>query len=61
VVSLHASESVPFGSFSDLLETADFSPLEPDVLEHKFYEPAIGIVLEVDENGRNELVSIADE
>jgi hypothetical protein len=40
--------------------THDFSPLEPDANEQKFYAPGIGLILEVDvaEGGtRLELVS----
>ena len=30
----------------DCLVTADFTPIEPDALEHKYYKPGIGFVLE---------------
>jgi hypothetical protein len=42
------------------VQTLDFSPLEPDAIEHKFYAPDVGLILEVDpETGeRLELVSI---
>jgi hypothetical protein len=29
------------------LITNDFSPLEPDVVEHKYYAPGVGLILEV--------------
>jgi hypothetical protein len=32
----------------DCVVTAEFTPLEPDVLEHKYYAPGMGLVLEVD-------------
>ena len=59
MVALGASETVPAGSFSNLLVTRDYTPLEPDVDENKFYAPGIGPVLEIDlESGeRLELVS----
>ena len=51
VVSRHeAVVDVPFGSWDegdDVVETRDFSPLEPDVEEFKYYVPNIGLVLEV--------------
>jgi hypothetical protein len=60
VLSLAASATVPFGSFSNCLETLDFSPLEPASSEQKFYVPGVGLVLEIDlETGeRNELTSV---
>ena len=48
VLSLTASASVPYGDFSNCLQTADTVPLEPDALEHKFYAPGVGLVLEID-------------
>ena len=59
VLSLDETVSVPLGTFSACLQTEDFTPLEPGHVEHKYYAPGIGLVLEVDvENGeRLELVS----
>jgi hypothetical protein len=60
VVALDQKVSVPAGDFEGCLETEDFTPLEPDALEHKFYAPGVGTVLEVNvESGkRTELVSV---
>ena len=33
---------------NDCLQTLDFTPIEPDAVEHKFYAPGIGPILEVD-------------
>jgi hypothetical protein len=49
VVSLNESVTVPAGSFTGCLKTADTSTLEPGGLEHKFYAPNVGNVLTVDE------------
>lgn len=49
------------GTYTDCIETMDFNPLEPGEIEHKFYCPGVGMVLEVQpKNGRvrNELVSV---
>jgi hypothetical protein len=62
VASLNASAVVPYGSFAGLLETEDFTPIEPDVVEQKFYASGVGTVLEIDAEGvRTELVSIVTE
>ena len=48
VLDVAASVSVPGGSCSGTcLVTRDFTPLEPDHIEHKSYAPGIGMVLEV--------------
>jgi hypothetical protein len=40
--------------------TADTLPFEPDVVEHKYYAPGIGVILEIDiDSGeRVELISV---
>jgi hypothetical protein len=59
VLSLNARATVPFGSFDRLLKTKDTTPLEPSVLEHKFYARGIGPILTIDVAGggaREELI-----
>jgi hypothetical protein len=46
VVSLNETVTVPFGTFHHCLKTADYTALEPGVIEYKFYAPGIGMVLE---------------
>lgn len=60
IKSLTAPVSVPYGSFGKSLRTREFSPLEPDALEAKYYVKDIGQVLTIDlTNGEQEaLVSI---
>lgn len=48
VLSLDADEVVPFANGGPVLQTRDFTPLEPDAEEYKFYVPGVGLVLEVD-------------
>jgi len=57
------SVTVPFDTFSmDVLQTADFTPIEPDALEFKYYAPEVGMVLEEDPDSgeRVELISKTD-
>jgi hypothetical protein len=59
VLSLDEKVEVPFGAFADVLMTKDYTPLEPDVLEHKFYARGVGVVLALAISGgsdREELV-----
>ena len=55
---------VPYGDFSDsVLETGEYTPIEPDDYEFKYYAPGVGLVLEVvPESGeRVELIEITME
>lgn len=61
VLSTTGSETVPAASCDgDCVVTRDFTPIEPDVEEHKYFAPNVGLILEVDpETGeRIELVSV---
>jgi hypothetical protein len=60
VLSLDEQAEVPFGHFTDVLLTKDYTPLEPDVLEYKLYAKGIGQVLAQTVSGgseREELIS----
>lgn len=60
VLSLAGRAKVPAAACEDCLVTGEFTPLEPDFAERKFYARGIGLILEVDpETGeRVELVAI---
>jgi len=59
VTRLDATESVPFGDFDQLLVIKEWNPLEPDVVEEKYFASGVGLVLEVKTRGgegRSELI-----
>jgi hypothetical protein len=59
IVSLREQAEVPFGHFRRVLMTKDTNPLEPKVLEFKFYARGVGPVLAVGVSGtsdREELI-----
>jgi len=61
VASLAASGRVPYGSFRHLLETKEWTALEPGVIDHKLYARGVGEILEGAIRGGNEklvLVSV---
>jgi hypothetical protein len=61
VLSLSERAEVPYGSFTDVLLTKDFTPLEPKVLEYKLYAPGVGPVLVLGVSGgadREELLRL---
>jgi hypothetical protein len=45
VLSVDEQVTVPYGSFDRVLMTKDYTPLDPDLLEHKFYARGVGPVL----------------
>ena len=60
IVSVDEQAEVPFGHFKPALMTKDLNPLEPKVLEFKFYARDVGPVLAVSVSGgsdREELLS----
>ena len=60
VLSVDAEVTVPYGSFDDALRTKDTTPLEPGLVEHKYYARGIGPVLAVavsNGGGREELIA----
>lgn len=46
VIRLDDSIQVPAGGFTDVLVTEDSTPLEPKLLERKYYARGVGVVLE---------------
>ena len=51
VVDKNVTVTVPYGTFRHCIKTAEFTPLEPDVLENKWYCPGAGITREADVKG----------
>jgi hypothetical protein len=61
VVRLGASERVAVGEFDDVVVIREWNPLEPDVVEEKYYAPEIGQILGVmvaGGDGREELIEV---
>ena len=59
-LSLTETVTVPAGTFHNCLKSQETTPLETDLLEHKFFAPGVGNVLTVDATtgDREELVRI---
>jgi hypothetical protein len=59
-IGVNESVTVPAGSFGHCLKSQETTPLETDLLEHKFYAPGIGNVLTIDANtgDRVELIRV---
>jgi hypothetical protein len=48
ILSTTETVEIDFDTFEDCVQTADFTPIEPDTLEHKFHAPGVGTIVEVD-------------
>jgi len=60
IMSIDEQAEVPAGHYADVVMTKDTTPVEPKVLEFKFYGRGVGPVLELTASGgsdRDELVS----
>jgi hypothetical protein len=59
--ALNEAVSTPYDSFSeDILVTKDWNPLEPNILEHKYYAPGIGLIGETKITGPAEKIELID-
>jgi hypothetical protein len=61
ILSLDAHAKVPYGTFDHVLQTRNYTPLEPDLVEEKFYVRGVGPVLEITVTGgsdRTELLRV---
>ena len=45
VLEVDASVEVPYSSFNQVIKTKEWTPLEPGVVEEKYYAPGLGLVL----------------
>jgi len=62
ILSLAQWSDVPYGSFSDVLVTEDWTPLGPAAVEHKMYAAGIGLIgdLSTPDGHGSQLVEIRD-
>jgi hypothetical protein len=62
VARLNARVTVPYGTFSNVLVTKEWTPLEPGAVERKYYVAGVGPVLVQEFHGtrtlREELVAV---
>ncbi|TLX69291.1 MAG: hypothetical protein E6L03_00490 [Thaumarchaeota archaeon] len=60
VLSLDDNVSVPYGSYSNVIKTKEFSALEPDVLEQKYYAANVGDIKEKTLKGSKEGIELVE-
>src|SRR5215217_8373762 len=59
-VKLDGSTTVPYGTFHNVLVTDEWTPLEKNVAEQKYYAPGVGNVLELATRGPKERLELID-
>lgn len=60
VLRLNARVSVDYGNFDGCLKTREWTPLNPGVIEHKYYAPSIGLVFVEEIKGKTVKVELVD-
>ena len=60
IVSLDETVTVPFDTYSDCLQSWDFNPSEPNVIENKWFAPGVGFVKEEKIKGEMEVVELVE-
>jgi len=60
VLNLHEIVAVPFGKFTNCLQTKEFTQLEPGNIEHKFYARGIGFILSIVVKGGKERLALVN-
>jgi hypothetical protein len=58
-ISTSETVPVPFGTFNNCIMTEEWTPLEPDVIEHKYYASGIGNIKTIMIKGGNEVAELA--
>jgi hypothetical protein len=60
VIEAEGSIDVPAGHFDDVVTTKDWTPLEPERIEHKQYAPGVGVVREALVAGGDEVNELVE-
>jgi hypothetical protein len=60
VYALGETVDVPYGAYQDVLVTEDWTPLEPEVHERKWYAPDVGVVFEEIVHGGSGTLSLVE-
>jgi hypothetical protein len=58
VLAVDDARTIGLGSYSDVVVTEDTTPLEPDLVERKYYAPGVGLIYEETVSGGTERVEL---
>jgi hypothetical protein len=60
VIETGVSKSIALGDYDDVVVIEEWNPLEPDVVENKYYAPGVGPIAEEKVVGGNEVVELKE-
>ena len=60
VLNVNESKTVSAGSYQEVVVTEDFTALEPDTVEHKYFAPGVGFVAGSMVKGGSEEIELAE-
>jgi hypothetical protein len=60
VLNVNESKTVSAGSYQEVVVTEDFTPLEPDQVEHKYFAPGVGFVMGSMVKGGSEEIELVE-
>ena len=60
ILALQERREVPAGRYDDVVVTEDTTPLEPGLIERKYYARGVGVVFEEDVAGGSEVVELIE-
>jgi hypothetical protein len=58
IISTSETVAVPYGTFNNCIVTEEWTPLEPDVVEHKYYAYGIGNIKTIMIKGGTEIAEL---
>lgn len=58
ILTLRNAIDVPYGRLHRVIRTMEWSPLEPKLVDEKYYAPGIGIVFEISVAGGDEVAKL---
>lgn len=60
VLRIEPEHTIELGTYEDVVVTEDWSPLEPEVIENKWYAPGIGLIYSEHETGAPETSTLVE-
>jgi hypothetical protein len=60
IIDVGITYSIGLGEYDDVVVTEDWNPLEPDVVENKWYAPGIGMIAEAAVTGADERAELVE-
>ncbi|MEO5906499.1 MAG: hypothetical protein ABIQ11_07225 [Saprospiraceae bacterium] len=59
ITGVNLNVSIPLGQYNNVIRTQNWTELEPDLLEEKYYAPGVGLIKEVHLGDNTEIVLVS--